>query len=114
MNHIDFSNIELSLKEKITLHLLLFFRSNRLYDQNILDNLLRLGLLDRVHGIYAVNRFGKMYFRVKRKERMRFIIPTAISVVALFDVYKIPLLDEALSTAKILLVHILESLGILP
>jgi hypothetical protein len=117
MNHIDFSNIELSLKEKITLHLLLFFRSNRLYDQNILDYLLRLGLLDRVHGVYTVNRFGKMYFRVKRKERIRFIIPTAISVVALFagyDVYKIPLLDEALSTAKILLVHILESLGILP
>lgn len=117
MNSIDFSNIELSFKEKTTLRLLLIIHSNRLYDQNTLDYLLRLGLLDRVRGVYSVNRFGKMYLRIKRKEQMRFIIPTTLSVLALFagyDVCKIPLLGEALSTVKTLLVHILESLGILP
>ena len=117
MNNIDFSNIELSFTEKATMRLLLILKSDRFFNSCTLDHLFRIGLVDRNHGRYPVNRFGKMYFRVKRKERIRFIIPTAISVVALFagyDVYKIPLLDEALSTAKILLVHILESLGILP
>jgi hypothetical protein len=58
-----------------------------------------------------------MYFRIKHKERIRFVIPTVISIVALFagyDVYKIPLLSETLSAAKILLIHAMESLGILP
>lgn len=115
MNNIDFSNIELSFTEKATMRLLLILKSDRFFNSCTLDHLFRIGLVDRNHGRYSVNRFGKMYFRIKRKERMRFIIPTAISVVALFagyDVYKFPLLGEALSTAKLLLVHILECLGI--
>ena len=117
MNNIDFSNIELSLREKIVLRLLPIFKFNRLFNCQTLDYLHRLGLLDRPNGIYTVNRAGKMYFRIKRKERIRFIIPTVVSIVALFagyDVYKIPLLGEVLSTVKILLIHAMESLGILP
>ena len=115
MKNIDFSNIELSFSERITLRLLPIIKSNRFFRYQTLDYLNRLGLLDRDHGVYTVNRNCKMYFRIKRKERVRFIIPAAISTVALFagyDVYKIPLLDEILSTVKTLLIHIMESLGI--
>lgn len=117
MKNIDFSNIELSLSERITLRLLPIIKSNRFFKYQTLDYLNRLGLLDRSHGIYTVNRNCKMYFRIKRKERIRFIIPTAISFVALFagyDVYKLPLLDEVLRAIKTLLIHIMETLGILP
>lgn len=117
MKNIDFSNVELSFSERITLRLLPIIKSNRFFKYQTLDYLNRLGLLDRDHGVYTVNRNCKMYFRIKRKERIRFVIPTVISIVALFagyDVYKIPLLGEILSTVKILLIHIMESLGILP
>lgn len=117
MKNIDFSNIELSLSERIALRLLPIIKSNRFFKYQTLDYLNRLGLLDRSHGIYTVNRDCKMYFRIKRKERIRFIIPTAISIVALFagyDVYKLPLLDEVLQAIKTLLTHIMETLGILP
>ena len=115
MNNSDFSNIELSLREKIVLRLLPIFKFNRLFNCQTLDYLHRLGLLDRPNGIYTVNRAGKMYFRIKRKERLRFIIPTVISIVALFagyDVYRIPLLGEALLAVKMLLKYVLGSLGI--
>ena len=117
MKNIDFSNIELSFSERITLHLLPIIKSNRFFRYQTLDYLNRLGLLDRDHGVYTVNRNCKMYFRIKRKDRIRFVIPTVISIVALFagyDVCKIPLLSETLSAAKMLLIHIMESLGILP
>lgn len=117
MKNIDFSNIELSLSERITLHLLPIIKSNCFFKYQTLDYLNRLGLIDREHGVYTVNRSCKMYFRIKRKERIRFIIPTVISIVALFagyDIYKIPLLGEVLSTVKTLLIHAMESLGILP
>lgn len=115
MKNIDFSNIELSFSERITLHLLPIIKSNRFFRYQTLGYLNRLGLLDRDHGVYTVNRNCKMYFRIKRKERIRFIIPTVISIVALFagyGVYKIPLLGEILSTVKILLKYVLGSLGI--
>lgn len=115
MNNIDFSNIELSLREKIVLRPLPIFKFNRLFNCQTLDYLHRLGLLDRPNGIYTVNRAGKMYFRIKRKERLRFIIPTVISIVALFagyDVYRIPLLGETLLAVKMLLKYVLGSLGI--
>ena len=74
---------KLSLREKIVLRLLPIFKFNRLFNCQTLDYLHRLGLLDRPNGIYTVNRAGKMYFRIKRKERLRFIIPTVISIPAL-------------------------------
>lgn len=117
MNPIDFSNIELNLGERMTLRLLPLIKSNRFFNSQTLNYLHRLGLLDRIGGVYSVNKFGKMYLRIKRKERLKFMIPTAISIVALFagyDIYKFPLLDEALSTAKTLLIHAMESLGIFP
>ena len=117
MKDIDFSNIELSLREKATLRFLSVFSSNRYLSYQTLSYLHQLGLLDRCGGVYMINRHGKMYFRIKRKERLRFIIPTAISVVALlagYDVCKIPLVDEILSGTMRFLTHILESWGILP
>ena len=115
MKNIDFSNIELSFSERITLHLLPIIKSNRFFRYQTLDYLNRLGLLDRDHGVYTVNRNCKMYFRIKRKERIRFVIPTVISIVALFagyGVYKIPLLGEVLLAVKMLLKYVLGSLGI--
>lgn len=115
MKNIDFSNIELSFSERITLRLLPIIKSNRFFRYQTLDYLNRLGLLDRDHGVYTVNRNCKMYFRIKRKERIRFVIPTVISIVALFagyDVYKIPLLGEVLLAVKMLLKYVLGSLGI--
>ena len=115
MKNIDFSNIELSISERITLRLLQIIKSNRFFKSQTLDYLNRLGLLGRDRGVYTVNRAGKMYFRIKRKERLRFAIPTIISIVALlagYDVYRIPLLDEALSAIKMLLKHVMGSLGI--
>lgn len=115
MNPIDFSNIELSFTEKLTLCLLTIIKSNRFYKFATLDYLHRLGLLDRHNGIYSVNRYGKMYFRIKRKDFLKFIIPTGISIAALFagyDVYKNPLLGETLQAIKMLLKHIVGSLGI--
>lgn len=117
MGTVDFSNIELNLGERITLRLLPLIKSNRFFNSQTLNYLHRLGLLDRIGGVYSANRFGKMYFRVKQKERLKFMIPTVISIVALFagyDIYKFPLLDEALSTAKTLLIHAMENLGIFP
>ena len=115
MNPIDFSNIELSFTEKLTLCLLTIIKSNRFYKFATLDYLHRLGLLDRHNGIYSVNRYGKMYFRIKRKDFLKFILPTGISIAALFagyDVYKNPLLGETLQAIKMLLKHIVGSLGI--
>ena len=114
-NHIDFSNIELSFTEMLTLRLLTIVKSNRFYKFATLDYLHRIGLLDRHNGVYSVNRYGKMYFRIKRKDFLKFIIPTGISIAALFagyDVYKNPLLGETLQAIKMLLKHIVGSLGI--
>ena len=115
MKNIDFSNIELSFSERITIDFFQIINSNSFIRYQRVVYLNGLGLLDGDQGVYSVNRYCKMYFRIKRKERVRFIIPAAISTVALFagyDVYKIPLLDEILSTVKTLLIHIMESLGI--
>lgn len=117
MSSIDFSNIELSFSEKMTLHLLPIFRSNRFLNQQTLVYLQQLGLVDRRGNLYSLNRYGKMYFRIKRRDRLKFMIPTVISIVALFagyDVYKFPLLGEALSAVKMLSIHVMGSLGILP
>lgn len=55
MKNIDFSNIELSFSERITLYLLPIIKSNRFFRYQTLDYLNRLGLLDRDHGVYTVN-----------------------------------------------------------
>ncbi len=57
---------------------------------------------------------GKMYLRHKRKDHLRFWIPVAISIVALFggyDVYTNPLLEQLLQAIAKLLKTISESLG---
>jgi hypothetical protein len=75
MKNIDFSNIELSFSERITLYLLPIIKSNRFFRYQTLDYLNRLGLLDRDHGVYTVNRNCKMYFRIKRKDGKFGILP---------------------------------------
>lgn len=61
MKNIDFSNIELSFSERITLHLLPIIKSNRFFRYQTLDYLNRLGLLDRDHGVYTVNRWKNFF-----------------------------------------------------
>lgn len=115
MNQVDLSNIELSFLQRLTLRYVIVFHSGKGMDFQTLDFLHRMGLIDRGHGDYLPNSYSRMYFRVKRKERLKFAIPTLISILALFagyDVYKLPLLGEALSAVKTLLIHLLESLGI--
>lgn len=115
MNQVDFSNIELSFLQRLTLRYVIVFHSGKGMDFQTLDFLHRTGLIDRSYGDYLPNIYSRMYFRVKRKERLKFVVPTLISIIALFagyDVYRIPLLDEVLSAVKMLLKYVLGSLGI--
>lgn len=63
---------------------------------------------------FKLSEKGKMYLRHKRKDRFRFWIPVAISIIALFggyDVYTNPLLEQLLQAIVKLLKTISESLG---
>lgn len=62
MKNIDFSNIELSFSERITLHLLPIIKSNRFFRYQTLDYLNRLGLLDRDHGVLEKIPVEKLFY----------------------------------------------------
>lgn len=120
MQKVDFSNIELSLYQKFVLRTLPIFKSAFFYRQSAINDLLRYGLIRRypqtLFGNYVYKRTdeGKMYFRIKRKDFIRFWITTTISVIALFagyDVYKIPALESLLRGIASLLERISENLG---
>lgn len=56
-----------------------------------------------------------MYFRYKRKDHLRFLIPTTISIIALleaYDVLTIPFLRDTLQAIGTLLKSTLGSLGV--
>lgn len=119
MQHPDFSNLELSMYQKFVIHTLPFFKSAFFYKKSTIDELHKYGLIKRNHYTlfknftYSKTDYGKMYFRIKRKDRIRFLIPTIISILALFggyDVYKIPELEELLKAIASLLENIKESL----
>lgn len=118
-NQIDFTNIELSVYAKFVLHTIPIFRSSLFFNEDTIKLLWKYGFIER----YAITKFGdkfrrtadgRMYFRVKRKGFVRFLIPVIISIIALFggyDVYTIPVLKELLEAIASLLGNIVESLG---
>ena len=121
MQKIDFSNIELSLYQKFVMHTLPILRSGFFYKKDVINDLVRYGLIKRkpkiLFGYFVYKRTdeGKMYFRIKRKNTFRFWIPVIISIIALLEAYEIltiPLLREALQAINTLLKNIMESLGI--
>lgn len=121
MQKIDFSNIELSLYQKFVMHTLPILRSEFFYRKNVINDLNRYGLIKRqpklLFGYFVYKRTdeGKMYFRIKRKNTLRFWIPVIISIIALleaYDILTIPLLAEALQAISTLLRNIVEILGV--
>ena len=121
MQKIDFSNIELSLYQKFVMHTLPILRSGFFYKKDVINDLARYGLIKRqpriLFGYFVYKRTdeGKMYFRIKRKNTLRFWIPVIISIIALlksYDVLTIPVIDEVLQELSILLKNIAESLGV--
>lgn len=66
------------------------------------------------HTCLTLSDKGKMYLRFKRKDRFRFWIPVAISIVALlggYNIYINPSLEKLLQSAVSQLKAIVESLG---
>lgn len=121
MQKVDFSNIELSLYQKFIMHTLPLFQSAFFYRKDTIDVLNRYGLISRqprmLFGqfVYKRTNEGKMYFRIKRKNTLRFWIPVIISIIALlksYGVLTIPLIAEALQGLSRLLKNIMGSLGI--
>lgn len=121
MQKVDFSNIELSLYQKFVLRTLPIFKSAFFYRQSAINDLLRYGLIRRYpqtlfgNFVYKRTDEGKMYFRIKRKNTLRFWVPVIISIIALlksYGVLTIPLIAEALQGLSKLLRNIVESLGI--
>ena len=58
---------------------------------------------------------ARMYLRHKRRDRIRFLIPVSISILALFggyDVYTIPLLKQILQEIVLLVKTISENLDV--
>lgn len=118
MKQVDYENIELSMYEKFVLHSMAIFRFEKFYLSKTVQRLFELGFIKRYkytkHGtFYCRTPNGKMYFRIKRKGFIRFVIPTAISVIALlaaYDVLWIKPVDEVLRAAVSLLKNIVESL----
>lgn len=121
MKQTDFSNIELSFSEKITLRLIPVLKSEIWYKKDVLKRLMQLGFVRRYgtskrgNTLYKRLPDGSMYFRLKRKSFYRFLIPTVISIISLlssYDVLQIKPLYELLQAVSKLLKTIMENLGI--
>lgn len=120
MEQIDFSNIELSIYEKFVLGILPILKSSAWHRKETIAILYKYGLIKRT-GVtrrgnieYKRTHAGKMYFRIKRKDSIRFLVPVIISVIALlaaYDVMYIQPLAELLQELSILLKNIAENLG---
>lgn len=118
MPDFDFSNIELSLYEKLVLRVLRFSQSERLFRQETIKELFRLSLIRRVGWTkngqrkYKISHTGLMYLRYRCKSFLKFLIPVIISVIALlaaYDVVWIKPIHEALRAIAQLLKTIMES-----
>lgn len=123
MNNIDFSNLELSIYQKFVLRTLPILKSEIFYRKSTINDLRNYGLIKRGNKLmfkkftYVKTDYGKMYFRIKRKDFIRFAIPTVISVIALlaaYDVLWIKPIAEGLQVLASLLKNIMESLGVSP
>lgn len=121
MQQLDFSNIELSFYEKWILRLIPILKSSLFFKKSSLDTLRSYGMI-KISGYgklkqtyYKRMNPGKMYLRIKRKDSLRFLIPTTISIIALlesYDILTIPLLAEILREVSSILKNIMEILGI--
>lgn len=117
----DYSNLELSPYQQFVIRTLPLFKSAIFYRKKTLALLCEYGMIHRVHRvlfghwIYEPTDLGRMYFRFKRKDHLRFLIPTTISIIALleaYDVLTIPLLRDTLQAIGSLARSILGSLGV--
>lgn len=120
-NNVDLSTIELSFTQKLTLLFLPSLGFLPIFNQTTIEDLKTLNLIKRnryhFNGMrkYKRSAYGKMYFRYKRKDRFRFLLPLVISIIALlaaYDVLYIKWLAELLSRLGRLLNPIVEGLGI--
>lgn len=120
MEQLDYSNLELSFSQEFALRAMNLFHSEGWYSQSTLTVLRKYGFIRSTlrrtitgNRYYRVTESGKMYFRIKRKERIRFLIPVVISIIALlasYDVLYIKWLAEALQGAASLMKTIAESM----
>lgn len=119
MNNLTYKDLLLSFPQYLILIKIRFFSIS--YNQTIKDNrkfLRRYGLIEL--SPYFKDRFrisdnGKMYLRYRFRSFWKFIIPTIISVIALFggyDVYTNPILKELLEAIASLFGRIMEIWGI--
>lgn len=115
----NFTNYELNFSEKNALRIIMYFHTIRFCSPEQLDDFTRLGLVTRKHNRKGVIYFtaslqGKMYLRKCRKERVRFLIPVVISILALlrsYEILNIQILYEILQALSTLVKNVLESLG---
>lgn len=117
----DYSHLELSLYQKFIVRTLPILKSSIFYRKKSISLLCQYELIHRVprilfgHYVYEPTDFGKMYFRYKRNDHLRFLIPTTISIIALleaYDVLTIPFLRDTLQAIGTLLKSTLGSLGV--
>ena len=115
----NFTNYELNFSEKTALRIIMHFHTVRFCSSEQLNDFTRLGLVTRKHnrkGVlhYAASLQGKMYLRRCRKERVRFLIPVVISILALlrsYEILNLQILYEILQAISSLVKNVLESLG---
>lgn len=121
MQQVDYSNVQLSLYETIVLKLIRIFRSEIWYKRETINILRQYGFIkpykynSMKKELYKRTHSGSTYLRIKGKSFRRFLIPTIISILALFggyDVYTNPLLKKLLEAIMSLFENIVESLEI--
>ena len=77
----DYSHLELSLYQKFIVRTLPILKSSIFYRKKSISLLCQYELIHRVprilfgHYVYEPTDFGKMYFRYKRKDHLRFLMP---------------------------------------
>ena len=116
---ISHKDLVFSLRQIFTLRKVLIFgiKKKTVWGNHYYDFLLRYKLIEnsRKRNFYFVlSEKGKMFLRYRRRNNIRFWIPVIISILALlagYDVYTIPLLEQILQAIMKLLKAISESLG---
>ena len=117
MSQVSHRELDLSFSENMCLRKIQFFGlSQKKFFEDKYHFLREQNLICRSSKStnYVLNNRAKMYLRYKRKDKIRFIIPTLISMLALFggyDVYKSPILYSLLRLLKQILKAIVENLG---
>lgn len=117
MSQVSHRELDLSFSENMCLRKIQFFGlSQKKFFEDKYHFLREQNLICRSSKStnYVLNNRAKMYLRYKRKDKIRFIVPTLISILALFggyDVYKNPILYSLLRLLKQILKAIVENMG---